>query len=291
MICVIGDVMLDKYTYGIVKRISPEAPIPVLKEVKEEFMLGGAGNVARNIKALGGDVFLIGLAGEEIEKITNLKHFYFNDGRKETIKNRFVSIHFNQQLLRVDYEDTKPISNELAKKIYEKVLELNPRYILISDYAKGVITKELMTLLKKTGKKIFVDPKPKNVLFYKNVFLIKPNLKELGEIVGYEVENEDQFVEKALKDANVIINSNILVTRGEKGASLFFNDKTKHFPTKPKKIYDVSGAGDTFIATLVTYYSLGHSLEDSIKKANIASGIVVGKRGTSIVKKEEIEQQ
>ena len=222
MIIVLGEVMLDKYTYGKVERINPEAPVPILNVVEERYTLGGAGNVANNVASLKHDVFLISIInndefGKCIEDLcnkNNIKYCFISDGRPIIVKHRFVAMGYNQQLLRVDYEKIRPIDDSLAEKILEVIKKLNGEadILIISDYAKGVITKKLMDNIKKTFKgKILVDPKPKNIEFYKGVYLIKPNLKEASQIVGREIENKAKWdctkiLVEALKIAQKIRN-------------------------------------------------------------------------------------
>ena len=300
MIIVLGEVMLDKYTYGKVERINPEAPVPVLNVVEERYTLGGAGNVANNISSLNHDVFLISILNhdefgkciEELCNKNNIRYHFVSDGRPTIVKHRFVAIGYNQQLLRVDYEKVFPINDNLSKKILEIIKNLNGKsdILIISDYAKGLITKELMEGIKKEFKgKILVDPKPKNIEFYKDVYLIKPNLKEASQILGREIENKDDEVEKAGLELVDKYNSNFVITRSEKGATLITLDgDIFHIPTKVKEVHDVSGAGDTFIAVLGYALDKGYDLVDAVKLANKASSVVVGKVGTATVSLDEL---
>ncbi len=300
MIIVLGEVMLDKYTYGKVERINPEAPVPVLNVVEERYTLGGAGNVANNISSLNHDVFLISILNhdefgkciEELCNKNNIRYHFVSDGRPTIVKHRFVAIGYNQQLLRVDYEKVFPINDNLSKKILEIIKNLNGKsdILIISDYAKGLITKELMEDIKKEFKgKILVDPKPKNIEFYKDVYLIKPNLKEASQILGREIENKDDEVEKAGLELVDMYNSNFVITRSEKGATLITLDgDIFHIPTKVKEVHDVSGAGDTFIAVLGYALDKGYDLVDAVKLANKASSVVVGKVGTATVSLDEL---
>ena len=300
MIIVLGEVMLDKYTYGKVERINPEAPVPVLNVVEERYTLGGAGNVANNISSLNHDVFLISILNhdefgkciEELCNKNNIRYHFVSDGRPTIVKHRFVAIGYNQQLLRVDYEKIYPINDNLSKKILEIIKNLNGKsdILIISDYAKGLITKELMEGIKKEFKgKILVDPKPKNIDFYKDVYLIKPNLKEASQILGREIENKDDEVEKAGLELVDKYNSNFVITRSEKGATLITLDgDIFHLPTKVKEVHDVSGAGDTFIAVLGYALDKGYDLIDAVKLANKASSVVVGKVGTATVSLDEL---
>ncbi|WP_423792405.1 bifunctional heptose 7-phosphate kinase/heptose 1-phosphate adenyltransferase [Methanocaldococcus indicus] len=300
MIIVLGEVMLDKYTYGKVERINPEAPVPILNVVEERYTLGGAGNVANNIASLNHGVFLVSILNndefgkciKELCEKNNIKYYFISDGRPTIVKHRFVALGYNQQLLRVDYEKVYPINDNLAEKILEVIKNLNEKsnILIISDYAKGLITKELMESIKKEFKgKILVDPKPKNIELYKKVYLIKPNLKEASQILGIEIENKDDEVEKAGLELVDKYNSNFVITRSEKGATLITLDgEIFHIPTKVKEVHDVSGAGDTFIAVLGYALDKGYDLVDAVKLANKASSIVVGKVGTATVCLEEL---
>ncbi len=297
-IIVLGEVMLDKYTFGKVERINPEAPVPVLNVTRENKTLGGAGNVANNLKSLEEEVYLISLVGDDenskvIKNICEekgIKYFFVFDNRPTIVKHRFVAEGYNQQLLRVDYEIKDLISEDLCDQILSKILEIDSDILIISDYAKGLITPYLMENLKNTFKgKILVDPKPKNIDLYKDVFIIKPNFKETCEILGFEIKNNDQDIEKYGKDLVKKFNSNFVITRSEKGASLItFDNKILHVKPEVKELHDVSGAGDTFIATVAFGLNNGFSLEESVKLANKASSIVVGKFGTSTVSLNEL---
>ncbi len=297
-IIVLGEVMLDKYTFGKVERINPEAPVPVLNVTRENCTLGGAGNVANNLKALEEEVYLISIAGDDenskviknICKEKGIEYFFVSDDRPTIVKHRFVAEGYNQQLLRVDYEIKNHISNILCNKILDKISEIDSDILIISDYAKGLITPYLMENLKKEFKgKILVDPKPKNVNLYKDVFLIKPNFKETCEILGFEIKNDDKELEKYGKELVKKYNSNFVITRSDKGATLVtLNNEILHVKPKVKELHDVSGAGDTFIATIAFGLNNGYDLKECVKLANKASSIVVSKFGTSTVSLEEL---
>jgi rfaE bifunctional protein kinase chain/domain len=299
MICVLGEVMLDKYTYGRVERINPEAPVPILHVVDERYTLGGAGNVANNLISLNEQVYLMSVCNEKEEfgkcikdicEKRNIKHHFITDGRPTIVKHRFVALGYNQQLLRVDYEENHPLDCNYSKTFVDKIVELNSNILIISDYAKGVITKELMECLKKQFKgRILIDPKPKNIDLYKNVYLIKPNLKEASGIVGWKIKNNNEDVEKAGMEIVDKYNANVVITRSEKGSTLItLDNEIYHIPTEAREVYDVSGAGDTYIATLGYALDKNYDLVDAVKLANRASSIVVGKVGTATVSLEEL---
>ena len=302
-ILVIGDIMLDKYIWGEVSRISPEAPVQVVSVLKETYAPGGAANVANNIAALGGKAYMAGIVGHdyankmllsELQKRDINVDGVFKDGNKPTIQKVRV-IGRGQQLLRFDYEKKGYVDNNVESDILnfiEKNIE-NFDVIAISDYAKGVVTKNLMARLseicKKNNKLIIVDPKPKHKDFYKNVDLITPNHTEAHEILNVESESDDEIpaIGKKLIDT---FNCPVLMTRGEKGMSLFeLNGDITNIPTKAKEVYDVTGAGDTTVATIALSLASGASTKEAATLANYAAGITVGKVGTTTVSIEELE--
>jgi len=303
-ILVLGDVMLDKYIWGDVSRISPEAPVQIVNVVKESYVPGGAANVANNIAALNAKSLMVGVVGKDITKnqlidelnkrkidVTGL---ITDENKRTTRKVRVFGR--NQQLLRFDYEKKGYVSIETENSIFnfisKKIDEIDT--IIISDYAKGTITKNLMekliTLCKEKNKMIVVDPKPKHKDFYKNATLITPNHKEAYEITGFTEENpSDVNIERMGKKLLKELNSTILITKGEKGMSLFEKDgKTTNIPTFAKEIFDIVGAGDTSVATLALALASGATFEEAAIIANHAAGITVGKVGTSTVSIEEL---
>lgn len=297
-ILVIGDIMLDKYIFGDIERISPEAPVPVFKIIKDkvEYRLGGAGNVASNIVSLGAKCILIGDVGNDedgkiIEKYLNNFNIKFSNtslkGNKTICKTRYISN--NQQVIRIDNEHfNNDNKNRNYKEFLNKIKFDEIDCIIISDYDKGLITKKLFEEIKKYNKKIIVDPKPKNINLYKDVYLITPNLKEATEITSVN----DNIKANLLK-LNKLTNSNVIVTMGRHGAAFYDKEEKKYFefPATNKEVYDVSGAGDTFIAVLTLLISSKLDLEESIKNAIIAAGISVGKFGTSTVSLNELTSE
>ncbi len=252
--------MLDRYIYGEINRLSPEAPIPILERTEQVEYLGGAANVVNNIKAFGGEPYLIGYIGKDSSgeilrrklKKNKIKYKLFNT-KKTTTKIRFGY----PQMLRVD--DEEKVNKTFDNEIIERVKKIKPILIIISDYAKGTITQSLFDKLKKLKIKMIVNPKPKNKVDYSGCYLVVPNLQESKELIGrYE---------------------NILVTMGADGMQL----KNRHFPTEAKEVYDVSGAGDTVVAALATKLSQGENLVNSIIFANKMAGEVISKRGTSTI--------
>jgi len=305
-ILVIGDIMLDKYIWGDVSRISPEAPVQVVNVVKESYAPGGAANVANNIAALNAKSFMVGVVGkdltknqliEELEKRNIDVSGLIEDENKRTIRKVRV-FGRNQQLLRFDYEKKGYVDIKTENNIYNFVSKILDEIdtIIISDYAKGTITKNLMekfiALCKEKNKIIIVDPKPKHKDFYKNATLITPNHKEALEMTGFaEEETSETDIENMGKKLLEELNSTVLITKGEKGMSLFEKDgKTTNIQTFAKEIYDIVGAGDTSVATLAIALASGATFEEAANIANHAAGITVGKIGTSTVNIEELKK-
>ena len=303
-ILVIGDIMLDKYIWGEVSRVSPEAPVQVVKVNKESYAPGGAANVANNVAALNGTVYMIGMVGnDEASKIlvSELKNRKINtdgiieDMHKPTIQKVRV-IGKGQQLLRFDYEKDGYLDKGMEKKIFDFVVKRiqNIDAIIISDYAKGVMTKnlteQLIRLANEKKKSIIIDPKPKHKDFYRNSTLITPNNDEICEMLNIAEENEESIM-KAGKKLLEDLNAHLIITRGEKGMTIFEkNGKITNIPTKAKEVYDIIGAGDTVVATLALALSSNATLKEAAVLANYAAGITVGKVGTSTVTVEEIKK-
>ncbi|MFA5041356.1 MAG: D-glycero-beta-D-manno-heptose-7-phosphate kinase [Bdellovibrionales bacterium] len=302
----IGDLMLDRYVYGQVERISPEAPIPVLHVQRETATLGGAGNVVRNIAALGGKVDVIGVigadkAGEDLAKefraLTDVTaHLFCDPLRATTQKTRFIA--GGQQLLRTDREKAMPIELDVEQKIIEQLPSAikKAQAVILSDYVKGVLTpkiiSETLRLAKKEKKIVVVDPKGRNFGRYKGASILTPNRKELTEATGLPVTN----VVEAEAAARTLINDfdigSVLVKLGAEGVCLVRKDQPAlHLQTKAREVFDVSGAGDTVIATLALSLVSGFDMAEAAELANLAGSIVVGKVGTASVTRDEIEHE
>lgn len=280
----VGDLMLDRYVYGEVSRISPEAPIPVLKVVRQVSMPGGAGNVARNVAALGGEVRLAGLvgsdaAGRELEglfdEIPGIRNCVNSSASRTIVKTRFVS--GGQQLMRLDEEvvETAVIQTFAMDKAAA---------VLLSDYAKGVVTSAVIEDALASGAPVIVDPKGRDFARYGAVDLIKPNASELAAATGMPV-GSDAEVEAALAHLLATIEARaVVVTRAGKGMTLMRRGEAAvHFPGRAREVYDVSGAGDTSLAAMGLALGAGASLEEAVQFAILASGVVVGKAGTAVV--------
>ncbi len=299
-ILVVGDLMLDRYWHGPTSRISPEAPVPVVKIEESEERAGGAGNVALNIAALNGTPALIGLTGQDeaagILK-TRLNHqgvscCFVEIPECTTItKLRVLSRH--QQLIRLDFEDgfllDDPQISEQLINTYKEQLQQHD-VILFSDYQKGTLRDlpQLITLAKEQGKTVIIDPKGSDFSIYRGASLLTPNLSEFEAIVGH-CENDEQLVEKAEQMREQLQLDALLITRSEKGMTLIQSGKSAvHLPTRARDVFDVTGAGDTVIATLAAAIAAGMDLVDATKLANLAASVVVSKVGTATVTVHEL---
>lgn len=296
-VLVVGDVMLDRYWFGEVNRISPEAPVPVLKVTRVDERPGGAANVARNIAALGANATLLSVVGDDeagacLEKLLtqngNLTALLHRDSSISTIiKLRAVARH--QQLLRIDFET--PPSHEVlhaALADYRTQLPLAD-VVILSDYGKGGLTHiaEMIQLARDAGIAVLVDPKGDDYARYAGATVLTPNRSEFIQVAG-SWRDEAELVVKAQKLRAELQLEALLVTRSEDGMSLFRADDVAHEPTHTREVFDVSGAGDTVIATLAVMLASGADLLDAMRIANRAAGIVVGKLGTAVVSREEI---
>jgi len=302
-VAVIGDLMLDRYIWGSVNRISPEAPVPVIEVEGEDSKLGGAGNVANNIKSLGAFPLLIGVVGDDREGeilFDLMKREGFNTGgiivdrsRPTTVKTRVIA--HNQHVVRIDRESREPINYSIQERIKEIVLQnihqLNA--IIIEDYNKGVIVRnlihDLIDIANKYGIVITVDPKFDNFFEFKNVTVFKPNRKEVEDVLGRKIDTEEKVIEAGKILLERLKCEYLLLTRGEKGMTLFTkNGDVKHIPTKARKVADVSGAGDTVISTITVALASGADIIESASLANYAAGIVVEEVGVVPVDKEKL---
>lgn len=304
-VLVVGDVMLDRYYYGEVKRISPEAPVPVTRVTEERSALGGAANVANNLALLGAKVLLAGVAGQDesrrhLDRLLTaagiVHEGLFDDKRPTTTKLRVLGGH-HQQMLRLDFEDSRPVAGKTADSLRRYTSELmaagKVQAVVISDYAKGVCTpqvcQELIRQCAAQGIPLLVDPKGITWQKYAGALVITPNLKELAEAAKTEAANNDRVVkmlaDKVRKRFSI---ENLIVTRSEKGLSVITETEAIHISTYAQEVFDVSGAGDTVVAVLGAALAAGIGLIDAAHLANLAAGIVVGKLGTYAVKRDEL---
>jgi len=293
-IAVVGDIILDKYVFGKVERISPEAPVPVFEIEREEYRAGGAANVALNLKSLGvGEVALFGRLGDDeeakiLERLLNERGIALTGVREggipTTRKTRLIAR--SQQMIRIDREKRKPLNGKSVKYLLEEIEKFSPDGIIVSDYAKGVLTEELSEGLKRLGVPIFGDPRPQNVHLYRGFTTITPNLKEFEEI-RRNLAVDGDFTKSSKRVKELLKLHKLVITLGEKGIALV-GEGIKRFPATAREVYDVTGAGDTVVATLTAAVVAGASWEEACILANLAAGIVVGKLGTATVEREEL---
>ena len=295
-VLVVGDSMLDRYWYGAVDRISPEAPVPVVRVTRTEERIGAAANVAYNIVTLGAQASLLSVVGEDeashtLENLvakTGITPYFGRDAKlKTSVKLRVIGR--QQQLLRLDFENM-PEHEVLASQsaIFEKLVPQH-EVVLFSDYGKGGLA-HIVTMIaqaRAAGKTVLVDPKGSDFERYRHASVITPNRAELEEVIGFW-SSEAELRTKAHKLRAALELQALLVTRSEEGMTLFDAQGELHVPTVAREVFDVTGAGDTVIATLATMVAAGLSLRDAVPIANQAAGIVVGKFGTATVNFQEL---
>jgi len=299
-ILVVGDLMCDHYLFGKVERISPEAPVQVVEVEKEKSLLGGAGNVINNLLSLGANVSVASVIGDDEngtwiknrlqEKGIDLSLIIEEKGRYTSKKTRVISS--NQQIVRFDKESKEDISKGSEEKILNNLKEKFD-LILLSDYAKGVLsesfTRKLIFFANEKGIPVFVDPKGKDYEKYRGATLITPNKKEAIEATGIDIKNDDELQKAGIYLRDKFDIKNVIITLSENGMAIF-DDKMTKIPTVAKEVYDVTGAGDTVLATLGYGVSCGMSLVEAAKLANYAAGVVVGKVGSATATLGEIEE-
>ena len=309
-IAVIGDLMLDEYLWGHIERISPEAPVPILSVVQRESTLGGAGNVVENLRSLGVRVAVVGVLGEDEtgEKVRSLLASHgaeaagvVSDGnRKSTRKVRLMSLEHGQQVFRLDEESTHGVNREIEDCLIRAIREAtsNAQVVLCSDYMKGVLTErvlhETFAHARRHGIPSIVAPKDSNPQKYRGASILVPNARELGQLVGRRPQGDGWMNDSALCSIESMGLEALLVTRGGEGMSLFEKTKTglrrMDIPTMARSVYDVTGAGDTVIATFAAALAAGSDRNCAAHLANLAAGIKVGKRGTACVSSAELQQ-
>jgi D-beta-D-heptose 7-phosphate kinase / D-beta-D-heptose 1-phosphate adenosyltransferase len=304
VLCV-GDLMLDDFVYGEVARISPEAPTPVLAVARSELVIGGAGNVARNVAGLGACCIIVGVIGADDAggNLANMfrsergiePHLVVEPGRPTTRKVRFVSEKYSTHLLRADWELARPIDEDTQKQVIGATIAALPRAasVILSDYAKGMLTPKIIRTIidaaRDLDKPIIVDPKGRDFSIYKGATLITPNWQELAQATHSELANDSDLV-AAATDVNRLVGSRaVLVTRGEVGMTLVPTDGVPiHLAAYPVKVRDVSGAGDTVVAVLAVMLGDAVDFESAMRAANAGAAVVVGKRGTATVSLPEL---
>lgn len=301
----IGDLMLDRFVYGDASRISPEAPIPVVRQSRVLETLGGVGNAARNLRELGANVTMIAVAGVDMaasdvrERMSEAgmsdAHIFADPNRRTSEKIRIIAR--QQQMLRLDAEDTDAISAELETRVCAGVTEAlaNAHAVILSDYGKGVLTGAVISHIIQTAKSlnipVLVDPKGSDYTIYKGATLVTPNMAELSLATGYKPKEGDMgFVEAARALAQKCALDAVVVTRSKDGMSVIETgeDAVTHLPAQAREVYDVSGAGDTVIAVLALGLAAGLSLPEAAVLANAAGGVVVAKLGTATLNRHEL---
>ncbi|WP_429911367.1 D-glycero-beta-D-manno-heptose 1-phosphate adenylyltransferase [Glycocaulis sp.] len=300
---VVGDVLLDSFVYGEVKRISREAPVPILSETRREMMLGGAGNLVRNLISLGGVASAVSVVGDDahgpaVEALlgecgASAVTLVRQNGRKTPTKTRYVS--GSQQMFCVDCDPGTAISHDSERAVIEAVSAAlaSADVVILSDYGRGMLTRavcaEIIKLAKAAGKPVCVDPRGADYSRYDGATLIKPNAQELADEVGLPV-GSDAEAEEALTALKSRLSATpaLIVTRGGKGMSLIENGQVHHHRARPRSVYDVSGAGDTALAALSLGVAAGLPLVDTMALADLAAGTAVGKTGTATVSPEEL---
>lgn len=302
-ILVVGDVMLDRFIWGSVSRISPEAPVPVVEIRRESTCLGGAANVSANIGSLGAKPIPLGVLGNDYEGRQLMEEFralgastdglIIDSQRATSVKTRIIAQH--QQVCRTDREDRFPISPEVQKRVlrqFRSFLE-KAHAVIISDYAKGLLSRsilrEILTMAKSAQKIVCVDPKFKNLAVYRPATIITPNTLEAENAAGMSITSKRDLVRAGRKILRQTGIPHLLVTRGEEGMALFEgHTRVTYIPTVAQEVFDVTGAGDTVISTLSLGLVAGLSMFEAAVLANIAAGIVVGKLGTASATPEEL---
>src|SRR5262245_22941422 len=306
-IVVLGDLMLDEFIWGRVRRISPEAPVPVVEVDRQTVALGGAGNVVSNLVALGAVPTPVGVLGDDLdaERLrSSFRELGVNTGRlitdvtrPTTVKTRIIA--HNQQVVRADRESRAAIAAEIEERVVEAALhEIKAAdAVVVSDYGKGLLTPRLLSSALEAARKraliACLDPKARSFAHYQPVTVITPNNQEAADASGIPIEDEQSLAEAGRTLLESIDCSAVLVTRGEEGMALFTRGgpegaKATYIPTVAREVYDVTGAGDTVIATLALALSGGASLEEAAVLANHAAGAVVGKVGTASITRDEL---
>jgi len=302
-VLILGDIMLDEFIWGNVTRISPEAPVPVVEVVSETYRLGGAANVAANLRALEGTPLPIGVVGRDgaSERIEELlvqakieTHGIVRADRRTTLKTRIIA--HSQQIVRADREHRQPLSSALNRDLAAVFLEHLPQAaaVIVSDYDKGVVNRELLSSILPKARSanipVYLDPKVHHADYYRPITVITPNQREAELLTGMQIDGQSSLEDAGRKLLLRFECEHALITRGENGMSLFSaSDGTvSHFPTFARTVFDVTGAGDTVIATLALAQAAGATMQEAAMLANQAGGVVVGKLGTATISRSEL---
>lgn len=297
-ILVVGDLMLDEWIWGTVTRISPEAPVPVVAVGDHSFTLGGAGNVANNLRALNADVIFAGTVGndafaEHVRELLRSEQVddagvFSSDDRPTTRKTRIVA--HNQQVVRADWESTAPLKANDRRRLTAFVAERASRCdaVILSDYAKGLLSREIVEAAEACPL-VLVDPKPQNIALFAGATCVAPNAAEAAEITNVAIVDDASLERAGLRLIELLDCRYAVITRGEHGMALFGRDGERlQIPSVARTVYDVSGAGDTVIAVLGLALAAGAPIEAAMQLANFAAGAVVGKLGTATASPQEI---
>lgn len=302
-VLVAGDLMLDRYWSGEVDRISPEAPVPIVRRISSHAVPGGAANTACNVAALGARVILFGVAGQD-EAGAELRALLSRQGidcahiaiaapRPTTVKLRILA--HDQQIVRIDDEDTTTIDSGLAEQVVRRTTRIVPRVdaVLISDYAKGFAAPRVVTGIihaaQRYGKPVVVDPKGSDLERYRGATVIKPNRNELALLTGLPTRHHVETMAAARQLLRLAAPSAIVVTEGKEGMTLLCpQSPEEHFPSFAREVYDVTGAGDTALAALAVALAAGTKLSDAVWLANLAAGLAVGESGTAAISREKL---
>ena len=303
----IGDLMLDEFVYGDVTRISPEAATPVIAVKRTEVMVGGAGNVARNLVSLGTRCIFVGVVGNDDAGVALTKalaahpliefHLATDVTRQTTRKVRFVSEHHSAHLLRADWEVSAPVDATSEDALIGHAIKAMPRAgaVVLSDYAKGTLTPRVVRAVidaaNKLGKPVLVDPKGRDYSIYKGATLITPNRQELAEATGSAAKTDEEVAAAASDLGRALGAKAVLVTRSEDGMTLVEQGHATHIPAYPVRVRDVSGAGDTVMAVLAAMLAMKTDFESAMRAANAAAAVVVGKRGTATLSVAELRSR
>jgi rfaE bifunctional protein kinase chain/domain len=296
-VLVLGDLMLDKYIWGNVSRISPEAPVPVVEVKRDSLCLGGAGNVAQNLSILEACPLLVGIVGADEEgrwiknSVPDSRGIFIDKARPTTVKTRIIAHH--QQVVRVDLERKGTIPAELEKKMLNFIRSQKYQGMLISDYNKGIVNSSLISktlfFAKEHRIPVFVDPKVENFALFSSVTLVTPNHFEAEKIVHHDCRTDAQVEKAGFEILSLISSRYLIIKRGEQGMTVFEKGRTPvHIPTVAREVFDVTGAGDTVIAAATLALLSGASISEAASLSNAAAGIVVGKIGTASVSPKEL---
>jgi D-glycero-beta-D-manno-heptose-7-phosphate kinase len=301
-VAVVGDLILDRFVWGKVERISPEAPVPVVEVQRESIHLGGAANVAANLVALGAAAVPVGVVGSDEAGRALIRTLQqqgisgegvvVDSGRATTVKTRVIAHH--QQVCRTDWEDKRPVSGQVLQDLslaWCRAVD-ESQAAVVSDYAKGVLAAGLLSHLidycVRKDRFVAVDPKTRDFSLYRGASLITPNKKEAERAAGMEIVSEESLEQAGRRLLDLAASRYILITRGEEGMTLFEKDRHLHIPAAAREVFDVTGAGDTVVATLTLGVAAGASIEEACILANHAAGVVVGKVGTAVPSPAEI---